>query len=325
MKLLKTSMIIAASAAAIMFSSGDEVRAEYPEKTVTIIVPFAAGGRTDLTARSIAQALEKHLGTTTVVVNKPGAGGVVGAKEVANAEPDGYTVGVFSSAVVSAQYTVETGTDLDDYEIAGVMEISPAALAVNYDAPWETLNELVEAGDNEPGSIRLGMIPGASAQVFAGGFTDAAGIEATMVPFDSDAPGVTALAGGHIDAHVAVPASYKALVEAKKIRVLGVAAENRMSTFPDIPTMREQDVDLVIGSFHGLFVPKGTPEEVLETLETALEKAMQDKAVIEQMAHVGLGPVFLDRQEGERFLAGQDATYEKLIDQMGMMHESKNK
>lgn len=297
----------------------------YPTQTVTIIVPFGAGGRTDLTARGVAQALEKHLGGTVVVVNKPGAGGVIGAKEVANAKPDGYTAGIFSSAVVSAQYTVKTGTDLGDYKIAGVMEISPAAVSVNYDRPWKTLKDLVAAAKKSPGELTFGMIPGASAQVFAGGFVDAAGIEMKMVPFNSDAPGVNALAGGHIDAHVAVPASYKVLSDAKKIRMLGVAAEKRMSTFPEIPTMREQGVDLVIGSFHGLFVPKDTPDAIVAKLEAALEKAMEEKKVNEQMARVGLGPVYMARKEAERFVAGQDATYRRLISDLGMMQASKKK
>lgn len=322
-RLLSRGTYLVAALASAMLLPASDIRAAYPEKSVTVIVPFAAGGRTDLTARSVAQSLEKHLGTTTVVVNKPGAGGVIGAKEVANAKPDGYTIGIFSSAVVSAQYTVETGTDLKDYEIVGVIEDSPAAVAVKADADWNSLKDLVAAAKKRPDQLRMGMIPGASAQVFAGGFTDAAGIEATMVPFDSDAPGATALAGGHIDLHVAVPASYKALAEAKKIRMLGVAAERRMSTFPDVPTMREQGVDLVIGSFHGVFVPKDTPDDVIAALEAALAKAAQEQSVKERMASVGLGPIFMDRKEGARFVADQDATYRKLIQKLGMMHESK--
>lgn len=295
----------------------------YPNQPVTIVVPFGAGGRTDLTARGVAQALEKHLGVAVPVINKPGAGGVIGAKYVANAKPDGYTVGIFSSAVISAQYTVQTGTNLADYKLAGVMESSPAAISVNYDAPWKTLKDLVAAANKSPGQLKLGMIPGASAQVFAGGFVDAAGIKVNMVPFKSDAPGVTALAGGHIDTHVAVPASYKALSDAKKVRMLGVAADKRMTTFPDVPTMREQGVDLVIGSFHGLFVPKGASEQVVAALESALRKAMSEKSVNEQMANVGLGPLFMGRDEAKQFVAGQDATYRRLIDRLGMMHESK--
>ena len=301
------------------------VAESYPNKTVTIVVPFGAGGRTDLTARGVARALEKHLGETVVVVNRPGAGGVIGAKAVANAQPDGYTAGVFSSAVVSAQYTVEAGTDLSDYKIAGVMEISPAAVSVNYDSPWKTLKELVAAAQKSPGTLRFGMIPGASAQVFAGGFVDAAGIRMNMVPFKDDASGATALAGGHLDAHVAVPASYKALTEAKKLRMLGVAADERMSTFPSVPTMREQGVDLAIGSFHGLFLPKDTSDEVVAVLGKALRKAMEEVEVNKQMANVGLGPTFMMRPVAERFLADQDSTWRKLIQKLGLMHASKRK
>ena len=297
----------------------------YPARTVTIVVPFGAGGRTDLTARGVARALEKHLGRTVAVVNRPGAGGVIGSKAVANAPADGYTAGIFSSAVVSAQYTVETGTDLKDYRIVGVMEISPAAVSVNYDAAYKSLKDLVAAAKRSPGQLKFGMIPGASAQVFAGGFVDAAGVTTNMVPFKDDASGATALAGGHIDLHVAVPASYKALSDAKKLRMLGVAAEKRMSTFPDVPTMREQGVDLVIGSFHGLFVPKDTSDAIVATLEAALGKAMQEPDVNDQMAKVGLGPVFMGRREAQDFVATQDATYAKLIDKLGLMHASKKK
>ncbi|MGD9951990.1 MAG: Bug family tripartite tricarboxylate transporter substrate binding protein [Burkholderiales bacterium] len=297
----------------------------YPARTVTIVVPFGAGGRTDLTARGVARALEKHLGRTVAVVNRPGAGGVIGSKAVANAPADGYTAGIFSSAVVSAQYTVETGTDLKDYRIVGVMEISPAAVSVNYDAAYKSLKDLVAAAKRSPGQLKFGMIPGASAQVFAGGFVDAAGVTTNMVPFKDDASGATALAGGHIDLHVAVPASYKALSDAKKLRMLGVAAEKRMSTFPDVPTMREQGVDLVIGSFHGLFVPKDTSDAIVATLEAALGKAMQEPDVNDQMAKVGLGPVFMGRRDAQAFVAAQDATYAKLIDKLGLMHASKKK
>jgi tripartite-type tricarboxylate transporter receptor subunit TctC len=317
------STLLFAAAFALGVWAPSAMAQSYPSQAITVVVPFGAGGRTDLTARGVAQALEKHMGGTVVVVNKPGAGGVIGGKFVATAKPDGYTAGIFSSAVVSAQYTVATGTNLADYKIVGVMESSPAAVSVNYGSPWKTLKDLVAAAKKSPSQLKFGMIPGGSAQVFAGGFVDAAGVQMNMVPFNSDAPGVAALAGGHIDAHVAVPASYKALSDAKKVRMLGVAADKRMSTFPDIPTMQEQGVDLVIGSFHGLFVPKHTPDNIVARLETALEKAMQEKTVIDQMANVGLGPVFMGRKEAERFVGGQDAAYRKLISRLGMMHESK--
>lgn len=293
--------------------------ASYPSKPVTFVVPFPPGGRTDLTARVVAQHLERHLGSPVAVVNKAGAGGVLGAKEVSLARPDGYLLGFFSTAVVTAQYTVPTPTDLKDYEAVSVVNVDPAALAVGEKSPWKTLAALVDHGRKNPGKIRIGMIPGASAHVFAGGFAKAAGIQVTSVPFKGDADGAVALAGGHIEAHVAVPVSYKSLVEARKVRVLGVAAEKRSALYRDIPTWKENGVDLVITSFHGVFAPKGTPREVLATLETALEKTMREKEVNDQMTAAGLGVLYLGRQDAAAFIGHQDAIYRGLIQDLGMM------
>lgn len=293
--------------------------ASYPTRPVTFVVPFPPGGRTDLTARIVAQHLDKHLGASVVIANRPGAGGVLGAKETAKARPDGYTFGFFSSAVVTAQYTVPTPTDLNEYEVVSVVNVDPAALAVGEKSPWKSLAELVGQARKSPGKVRIGMIPGASAQLFAAGFAKAAGIELTYVPFKGDADGAVALAGGHIDAHVAVPVSYRALVEARKVRILGVAASERSELYRDIPTFKEQGVDLVIGSFHAVFAPKGTPADVLETMAAALQKTMHDKEVQQQMASAGLGLLYLGRGDSPAFVSQQDAVYKAIIQDVGLM------
>lgn len=293
--------------------------ANYPVKPVNLVVPFPAGGRTDLTARLIAQFLHKHLGQPVVVVNKPGAGGVLGAKEVAQAQPDGYTLGLFSTAVVTAQYTVPTPTDLKDYAAVSIVNVDPAALAVKFDAPWKTLAELADYGRKNPGKVQIGMIPGASAQIFAGGFAKAARMQAVYVPFKGDADGVVALAGGHIDAHVAVPVSYKALAEARKVRILGVAADARSALYQGIPTFKENGVDLVIGSFHAVFAPKAASGDILAALAGALEKTMKEPELNAKMSAAGLGVVYLNRQDTAAFIAQQDATYKSLIKELGMM------
>jgi tripartite-type tricarboxylate transporter receptor subunit TctC len=292
--------------------------AGYPEKAVSFIVPFPPGGRTDLTARLITQHLQKHLGQPAVVVNKPGAGGVLGAKEVAGAAPDGYTLGVFSTAVVTAQYTVPTPTSLEDYAAIAVVNIDPMAVAVKADAPWKTLKELVAHGAANPGKLRVGMIPGASAQIFAAGFANAAKIQTTFVPFKGDADGAAALAGGHIDVHVAVPVSYKALMEANKVRMLAVAAESRSALYKDVATFRENGVDLVIGSFHIVFAPKRTSADVLRLLEVAIDKTMREPELMKQMAASSLGHANMSRKETGAFLVEQDAVYRQVIDAVGM-------
>jgi tripartite-type tricarboxylate transporter receptor subunit TctC len=297
---------------------GGTSQAAYPEKPVNLVVPFPPGGRSDLTARIIIQYLPKHLGQPAAVVNKPGAGGVLGAKEVAAASPDGYTLGFFSTAVVTAQYTVPTPTHLADYVPVSVVNIDPMALAAQYDAAWKSLKDLVSYAKKNPEKLRVGMIPGASAQIFAGGFAKAAGIKVVYVPFKGDADGVAALAGGHIDAHVAVPVSYKALADAKKVRILGVGAESRTPLYRDIPTFREQGVDLVIGSFHIVFAPKGTPADVQAKLADALAKTMKEPELNKQMSAANLGVAYMNLKETAKFLAQQDDLYRRLIEELGM-------
>jgi tripartite-type tricarboxylate transporter receptor subunit TctC len=292
--------------------------AAYPEKPVSFIVPFPAGGRTDLTARLITQHLQKHLRQPALVVNKAGAGGVLGAKEVAGAAPDGYTLGVFSTAVLTAQYTVPTPTDLKDYAAIAVVNIDPMAIAVKYDAPWKTLADLVAHGRANPDKLRIGMIPGASAQIFAAGFAKAANVKGSFVPFKGDSDGVAALAGGHIDVHVAVPVSYKALAEAKRVRILGIAADARSALYRDVPTFRENGVDLVIGSFHIVFAPRRTPADVLAILEGALERTMREPELVKLMADSSLGHAYMNQQQTAAYLAQQDAIYRQLIDDVGM-------
>jgi tripartite-type tricarboxylate transporter receptor subunit TctC len=293
--------------------------ADFPTKEVQIIIPWAAGGATDLVFRALAATTSKYLGKAAVVVNKPGAGGVIGAKEVSSARPDGYTLGFFSTGVLTAQYTVPTPSNLKDYDVVSLVNIDPAALAVQESSPWKTVKDLVEYGKKNPDKIQMGMIPGASSQIFAAAFTNTAGIQVTFVPFKGDADGAVALAGGHINAHFAVPVSYKSLVDAKKVRILGVAADKRHGLYRDLPTFRENEVDLVIGSWHAVFVPKGTPMNVIQILEAALEKTMNDKEVNEQMARAGLGVVYMNRGDAANFIARDDATFKKLIKELGLL------
>ena len=317
MSIVRTVCFAAAAVLSVVCPAG-ALAAAYPVKAVTFVVPFPAGGRTDLIGRIFAQHLPKHLGNTVVVVNKPGASGNIGANEVRQSQPDGYTLGFFSSSIVSSQYTVPTPVLLKEFEVVSVVNEDPAAIAVVAGAPWKTLRELVDHAKKNQGKLKIGMIPGASAQIFAGGFTKAAGAPMVMVPFKGDADGAVALAGGHIDVHVAVPVSYKALAEARKIRILAVAADTRQPLYKDLPTFKENGVDFVIGAFHAVFAPRGTPAEVVNTLSAALAKTASSPELVEQMNSVGAGLVFLPRSEAPAYLARQDQVYKRVIEDLGM-------
>jgi tripartite-type tricarboxylate transporter receptor subunit TctC len=310
---------IVLSALAVAFA-GSAIAAEpdYPSKPLTMIVPFPAGGRSDVTGRIIAQALTTKIGKPVAVVNKPGATGVLGEREVADSPANGYTFGLFSSAAVTSQYTVPTPISLSEFRLVAIVNVDPAAVAVQWSAPWKTLKDLVDDARKQPGKLRLGMIPGASAQIFAAGLTHAAGISMILVPFQGDSDGAIALAGGHIDVHVAVPVAYKSLEDAKKVRMLAVADTERSPLYGNVPTFQENGVDLVIGAFHGVYVPKETPQEIIDKLADALGAAMQATEVKASLDKAGAGWAFLRGAAAEDYLKKQDAVYRDIIDKLGL-------
>src|SRR5712692_9129688 len=308
------SSCLLAAGPASAFAQGTD----YPAKPVTMIVPFPAGGRTDVIGRVIAQHLSKQLGKPVAVVNKPGASSVLGSMEVAQSKPDGYTFGFFSTSAVTAQYTVPTPLSLGDFELVAIVNTDPAAIAVQGSAPWKSLKQVVEDARKQPDHLRIGMIPGASAQIFAAGFARAANVKLINVPFKGDIDGAVALAGGHIEVHVAVPVSYKSLLDAKKVRILAVAAESPSPLYGNLPTFRQNGVDLVIGAFHGVYVPKETPQDTINKLADALQKTLQSKELIDSMNDVGAGVMYLRGAEAKQYLAQQDATYRAIIEKLGL-------
>ncbi|HEY0218955.1 MAG TPA: tripartite tricarboxylate transporter substrate binding protein [Afipia sp.] len=295
----------------------------YPAKPLTMIIPFPAGGRTDLIGRIFAQGLQDALGKPVAVINKPGASSVLGSNEVAAAAPDGYTLGFFSTAAVTAQYTVPTPLSLKSFDLIAIVNADPAAIAVAQDAPWKTLRDLVTDAAGKPGTLRLGMIPGASSQIFAAGFSRAAKLDFINVPFKGDTDGAIALAGNHIDLHFAVPASYKSLVEGKKVRMLAIAAEASSPLYGNIPTFKDNGVDLTIGAFHGVFAPAGTPASIIQKISDALKIAVANPELAQRMNDAGAAVEFRQGEDARAYLEKQDDTYRGIIEALGLRVDAK--
>ncbi|HYF20482.1 MAG TPA: tripartite tricarboxylate transporter substrate binding protein [Ramlibacter sp.] len=290
----------------------------YPNKPINLVVPFPAGGRTDITARVAAEFLRQELGESLVILNRPGAGGVIGAKEVAKAPPDGYTLGFFSTGFLTTQYTVQTPTNVNEYELVSLVNFDPAAIAISAASPLKSLEEIVRESKARPGSLNVGVNTGSSAHVFAAAFFDAIGAKATFVSFKGGAERSVALAGGHIDLDFDIVAAMKPTQDAKKARILAIAADGRNPLYPDIPTMREQGVDLVISSWHGLFAPKGTPAPIVERLDRAMEAVARRKDFNERMTQQALGVRYLGRADFAKFYVEQDAIFKRIIDRLGL-------
>lgn len=302
-----TLIAVIALISAAEFDHSTQARAQgYPEKPINIIVPYPAGGRTDLTARTVAQFLKPELGQSIVVINRPGASGVIGAREVARAAPNGYTLGLFSTGFLTAQYTVPTPTNVNDYEFIALVNMDPAAVAVSGARDWKDLPALVKYGAENPKKLRVGINSGSSAHIFAAAFMQKTGIDAIYVPFRGGSERSVALAGGHIDVDFDIVASMKTMLDARKVHILGIAAERRSEDYPVIPTMRENGVDLVISSWHGLFAPRGTPPAVIENVSRAVKSISGNPEFIERMHKLQLGIQYLDHATFREFFVEND-------------------
>jgi putative tricarboxylic transport membrane protein len=299
--------------------------AEYPAKAVSLIVPYPPGGRTDLAARTLGQFLKDELRVPVVVVNKPGASGVLGAKEVAAAAPDGYTLGVFSTGFLTSLYTVPTPPNAGDYSLIALFNLDPAAIAVNRDRGWKSLGDFVDYAHRHPATLRVGINAGSSAHIFAAAFMDAAKIDAVYVPFRGGGERTVALAGGHIDVDFDIVAPMKPLLDAKKIAILGIAADTRMAAYPDVPTMAEGGVELKISSWQGVFAPRGTPPDVVRRLDEAMAKVATNPQFTARMDDLLLGVRFLGSETFQKFFAEEQRVNLDLIRKLGLLVEPTSK
>lgn len=298
---------------------GADARAQtYPTKPVTVFVPWPPGGRSDLVARFTTQFLAEKLGKPFVVINATGASGVLGAKRVSTAAPDGYTLGVFSSGVVATQYTVPVPTDLKDYDPVSLINMDEVVLAVPNASQFKTLSDLIAYARAKPKALKLGTAPGTSTELMDAIFQKAAGVQFLGVPYGGGGQRSAGLAGEHIDLDIDIPAIYKPLMEAKKVRLLGLGADKRSALFPAIPTFKEQGVDVVIGTWNGFFAPKGTPAAVLDRLSSALGEISKDPKFVQLMTRAVLGIHYMDRPTFTQFLVSEDANIKAITKEIGL-------
>jgi putative tricarboxylic transport membrane protein len=314
-------LVLAVCAAGLLFAHCEARAADYPTKSITVIVPYPPGGRTDLAARALTQFLKEELKVPVAVVNKPGASGVLGAKEVAAATPNGYTLGIFSTGFLTSLYTVPTPPQLSDYELVSLFNMDPAAIAVNRDKNWKSLQDFVAYGRAHPRALRVGINAGSSAHIFAVAFMDVAGIEAVYVPFRGGGERTPALAGGHIDADFDIVAPMRPLRDAGKISVLGIATDVRAPEYPDIPTMAEGGVPLVISSWQGVFAPRGTPQSVLARLDAAIAAVCAKPEFVSKMNELLLGIRHMNTTQFKAFFDDQSQQTIALTKKLGLYLE----
>jgi tripartite-type tricarboxylate transporter receptor subunit TctC len=291
--------------------------AQFPEKEVQIIIPWSAGGATDLIFRALGAATEKYLGKAVVIVNKPGGGGAVGYTEGMKAEPDGYTLTAAVTPLTILPHQVKTAFSYKSFDpILNVVD-DPSMFLVRSDAPWTSLKEFLDYAKKNPEMITVGNSgAGGGVHLVALAFERAAGVKFNHIPFSGGGPSVTALLGGHVNAVSVSPPEGISHVQAGKLRIIALFAGKRFEMFPDVPTVNEQGIDFVMGMWRGLVVPKGTPPDVIKNLHDAFKKGMDDPSFKEKAKEMAVNLSYLSPNDFGNLLAHDDEFYGKLVQEI---------
>ncbi|MBP2636866.1 MAG: tripartite tricarboxylate transporter family receptor [Firmicutes bacterium] len=274
---------------------------KYPEKPITIIVPFAAGGSMDMVARSLEKTATKHLGQPLVVVNVAGGGGTIGLNELAGAKSDGYTIGVVGMGVILQPLYGQTRYHYPtSLEPLVKIAASPNIVATLSEKPWNSLNELISYAKQRPGEIKaghsgLGSGPHLTSEMLA----RKAGITVAQVPFKGEADSMAALLGGHVQFIVVTPSTVKEHVKNGTVKVLGVANKNRLMLpgFETVPTLKEQGIDVAFDFGHGIAAPKGLSVTEKARLTAGLKGIVNDPVFKNNMADIGMTVEYLGPEE----------------------------
>ncbi|HEV7546969.1 MAG TPA: tripartite tricarboxylate transporter substrate binding protein, partial [Reyranella sp.] len=271
-------MTFAAFAAGITLAATMGAQAQtFPSEPITLVVAWPAGGGSDISMRLLADALSKQIKVPVVVLNKPGAGGAIGHREIATAKPDGYTIGMFSSGGIALPYLNAQANIFDDFQPIAFYGEDPNALQVSNASGIGSLKEYVERARANPGKLKNGNDqPGGSSFIAIALYEKMLNMKVTRVSYAGFGPTVIGVMAGEVDsASVPVPDTIEQH-KAGKLKLLGVSATERHFMAPEIPTFREQGFDVVVGSWRCIIGPKGIPEDRLRFLETSILAALRD-------------------------------------------------
>ena len=298
------------------------VEAAFPERDITLVVPWAAGGGTDTLARTLVKNGKKYFGVNINVVNRVGGTGVVGMDSVVKARADGYTVGVITFNLSTYRLLAQSDLSYRDFDLIALLNRSQAGLSVKADSQFKTLKDLVEYAKANPGVVTVGHSgPAGAWHLAAAAIAHNHGLKFTFVPFDGAAPTRTALVGGHISVCASGMDEVLQFYQTKQVRILAANSPTRHPAFPDVPTMAEAGfpIENPIFDWRGLGAPKGTPPDVLKVLREGFKNATEDPDYIALMDKLALPRTYLDYDKFEEFLIGMEKSLEPTLEQIGLL------
>ena len=307
---LRSSLFVAAVAMAAAMGGA---AAEYPDRPITFLVPFGAGGGTDVAVRTYAPLLEKCIGpgATVVVQNKPGASGQLGFAELAGSEPDGYMISTLNAPNFEIGAITGTSYTLDKFDLIGNIVGTNVTLTVAKESPITSLADLIKVAKDSPTPMNLGTSSlGADDHLAALRFAKMAGVKFTTLPLESAGNVRNAIMGGHVQ--IGSLSNSETAPFMDQLRVLAVASENRLPSMPDVPTFRELGFDLIAGSNHVLGIRAGTPADIRAKLVDCIASIAKDPAFLEEAKKRSISLNVMSDTEVKDFIAKEDAALRAL-------------
>jgi tripartite-type tricarboxylate transporter receptor subunit TctC len=319
-RVLRVSALLALVVIALPGRAGAQ---DYPAKPVTIVVPFAAGGGTDILARMVAQKLEQSLGRSFLIENKPGGGSITGANLVAKAEPDGYTLLMAPSPAMALAVSIHKQLPYDpasDFVPLALVAQTPFALIVNPSLPVRNVGELIALAKGKPGELSFGSAgPGTPHHLFAELFKSMTGVIMNHVPYRGSLPLINDVVAGHIPLTFVDFGPAVGMLKAEKVRPLGISTKARLATFPDIPPVADTVPGFDAASWQMLVAPAKTPRPILDKLHAELKRAVAMPDVRDQVVSGGMLPMDNPSIEGlQDFVKAEIVRWGKVVQQAGL-------
>lgn len=298
--------IISVILCAVMLIMSGAALADYPEKTIQLTVPFAAGGGTDAVARALANAAEKYLGQSVVIVNTTGGSGAVGLTDGAGKAPDGYNLTMITRELVTLPINGLCPVTVDNFELICNVNLDPGMVTVAANSPIQSLQELLDEARKTPGALKFAST--ATPNMYAYTVELDQDIIFNHIPFNGAAEAIPEVLGGHADFTITSPGEAISQVLGGQMRALAVMSEERLEALPDVPTFKELGIDIVTGTWRGIAAPKNTPADVVAKLRDAFAKAVQDEDFVSFMKNASLNIYYLDAESYAKFIAEDTET-----------------
>jgi tripartite-type tricarboxylate transporter receptor subunit TctC len=314
------------AALALLSGSGASGQSGYPDRPIKMIVPLAAASAVDVAARIVTQKMSESLGQQIVIINQPGASGLIGAEQVARAEPDGYTIGGFNDSIMTMVPNLQSNMRWDilkDFEPVSLVATVEWGLIAGNKTGYNTAADLIAAAKAAPGKIDYGSGgPGSPQHLAMAMFASSAGISLTHVPYKGATQAATDVAAGQIPVAFQGLGTVAALVRGGQVKLIGVTTQSRLAQFPDVPTVSESGLPgFYFNSWFAILAPAGTPKDIVGRLNAEVLKAVGDPEVRRKLEELGFAVRGTSPEELRTMTRDQLAKYGRVIKEMGIANE----